>query len=162
MSQPQLRLLALLTALLAAPTVTRPLAAQGTNTDPRPEAMGHDTAMPHDAMMMPHGGFAGDHGHTVSGSYEIATENGATVLKLGADFSLDGAPDPYVVLSPTTRGGDSGALNLGRLKSNRGAQSYALPAHAELSQFKTVIIYCKKYDVTLGSSALAARDDMMH
>jgi hypothetical protein len=124
--------------------------------------MKHDEMMPDHSMapMGPKGTFTGGHGHKTSGAYEIVTREGKTVVKLGEDFSLDGAPDPYLVLSPSDKGGDSKALNLGRLKNNKGSQSYEVPAGTDLSGFHKVIIYCKKHDVTLGIADLAVAGGM--
>ncbi len=105
--------------------------------------------------MEPHGTFVGANKHTVSGSYHLATAGQQKVVELGDDFALDGAPDPYVVLSPTDKGDAQGAINLGRLKKPKGAQSYAVPAGTNLGGFTHVLIYCKKYNATLGQSELA-------
>ena len=104
----------------------------------------------------PHGVFTGANKHTVTGSYQLVSANGGQAVTLGADFNLDGAPDPYVVLSPTDRGDAAGAINLGRLQKPKGAQSYAIPAGTNLGAFSHVLIYCKKYNATLGDSPLAA------
>ena len=105
--------------------------------------------------MEPHGTFAGANKHSVSGSYHVTTAGGGKAVELGSDFVLDGAPDPYVVLSPTDKGDASGAINLGRLRKPKGQQSYAIPAGTDLGAFTHVVIYCKKYNVTLGQSDLA-------
>jgi hypothetical protein len=141
-----------------------PLAAQST--------MAHDSmAMKSDSMhgmmmehaiMQPHGMFAGAHDHTVSGSFSVAEKNGKQVLSLGEDFALDGAPDPYVVLSANDMGSGAGTLNLGRLKSKQGPATFTLPAGTDLAKYSRVLIWCKKYNVTLGQAELAAPDKMMH
>lgn len=114
------------------------------------------------AMSMdPHGVFTGANKHSVTGSYQLVTTGNGHAVTLGADFVLDGAPDPYVVLSPTDKGDAPGAINLGRLQKPKGAQSYAIPAGANLGAFSHVVIYCKKYNVTLGESPLA-QGDMKH
>jgi hypothetical protein len=126
------------------------------------DAMAKDDKMMGHDMMGPHGMFSGGNGHQTTGSYMIAAADGKQWVKLGADFSLDNAPDAYVVLSPTDKGGDRKALNLGKLKSFKGAQAYEIPAGTDLAGFGKVIIYCRKYNVTLGIADLAAPGEMMH
>lgn len=125
------------------------------------DTMGHDMMMDK-GMMDPHGMFAGAHDHKVSGGYAIKDQNGTKVLVLGKDFSLDGAPDPYVVLSASEMGSGAGTLNLGRLKTTEGSSSFTIPAGTDLAKFSSVLIWCKKYDVTLGRADLAAAGAMMH
>lgn len=134
---------------------------------PADSMMGHDKMMHdkmgNDAMMMaPHGMFAGAHDHKVSGGYAIATAEGHQTLQLSGDFALDGAPDPYVVLSADDMGSGTHTLNLGRLKQQRGKSTFAIPAGADLTQYHHVLIWCKKYNVTLGQAELAAGGAMMH
>ena len=113
--------------------------------------------------MMPHGKFTGAHDHTTTGGYEIVMKDGQQVLVLGDDFVLDNAPDPYVVLSPNAMGAGTGALNLGRLRKLKGSSEFRIPAGTDLSQFTKVLIWCKRYDVTLGAADLGApAGEMMH
>ncbi len=154
--------------LLAGTAAVMPLAAQNADTAMmKRDQMKHDTMMKADKMMGhemmgPHGRFSGGNGHKTSGSYEVATAQGKQWVKLGDDFSLDNAPDAYVVISPTDKGGDKKALNLGKLKSFKGAQAYEVPSATDLAGFTKVIIYCKKYNVTLGIADLAVPGEMMH
>ncbi len=150
--------------LLAAAAL--PLAAQD-STMMKQDAMGHDKmAMDHGmmdkGMMAPHGMFAGDHDHIVSGGYSIVDHEGTQTLVLANDFSLDKAPDPYVVLSADEMGSGVHTLILGKLKKQKGASSFAIPAGTDLKQFSHVLIWCKKYNVTLGKAELAGGGMMMH
>ena len=74
------------------------------------------------------------------------------VIKLGSNFSLDGAPDPYVSLgngSRPVKGGTAGVLR--RLK---GAGTYSVPATSTTRNAKQVVIWCRKYAVPLGVARL--------
>jgi hypothetical protein len=75
---------------------------------------------------------------------------------------LDKAPDPYVVLSGNDKGSGAETLNLGVLSSRKGASQYAIPGGTDLSRYRTVLIWCKRYNVTLGRADLAAAGAMMH
>src|SRR5260370_13131986 len=123
--------------LLAVLSVARPLAAQADSA----QAMAHD-AMRHEAMAMSkslHGSFTGVGNHTVSGGFEVVTENGKQVLRFTPDFSLGKAPDPFVILSRTA-GVDQQSLYLGRVKSFSGVATIAIPAGTDLASFSHGVI----------------------
>jgi hypothetical protein len=125
------------------------------------DAMGKD-AMGHDAMAMaPHGAFAGMDGHKARGSFEVVTASGASELRFGKDFSVDKGPDVYVVLSKGEKGGATG-LSLGKLKKFSGEQALAIPAGTDLAVYSHVVLWCKKYDTTMGAAPLASGQGMMH
>ena len=148
--------------LLAAAAL--PLAGQD-STMMKKDAMGHEKmapAMMDKGMGAPHGMFAGAHDHRVSGGYLISEKDGRQSLQLGPDFVLDGAPDPYIVLSADEMGSGARTLNLGALKRKKGTSTFAIPAGTDLAQYSRVLVWCKKYNVTLGTAELAAGGAMMH
>ncbi len=79
------------------------------------------------------------------------------------DFRVTNGPDLYVYLSghPSPRTGaqlhEGAAFEVARLKGNVGNQNYELPADLELSKFKSVAIYCKRFSVMFGSAELITR-----
>jgi hypothetical protein len=115
-----------------------------------------------DEGMAPHAMFSGANRHTVTGGYHIVTEGDKRSLVLDSTFALDGAPDPYIVLSGDEMGSGKGTLNLGRLRQLKGSSTFAIPAGTDLALFHTVVVYCKKFNVTLGRAELAASGPMMH
>jgi pentapeptide MXKDX repeat protein len=125
----------------------------------KPDAMG---AMGHDAMMAPHGIFAGAGDHRAAGGWAVETKSGKTFLVLSPDFTIDKVPDPYVVLTSSGKGMGAGTLNLGKLKSVKGPARIEIPAGTDLKAYSTVLIWCKQYDVNLAQSPLASADAMMH
>jgi hypothetical protein len=159
------RFAGLLAGCLLLSAASTPLLAQDT-TGMRAGAMSGDTMdrgmMMKDDGMAPHGTFSGANRHTVSGAYHIVTEGNRRSLVLDDDFVLDGAPDPYIVLSADRMGSGKGTVNLGRLRTNKGRATFLIPAGTDLSTFHTVVVWCKKYDVTLGHAELTAGDPMMH
>ena len=85
-------------------------------------------------------------------------ENGKPLLRL-EDFSTTNGPDLFVVLSssasPEQDGLKNGAyLQLDALKGNVGNQNYELPADTELSQYKSVVIWCRTFNVVFGYAPL--------
>lgn len=79
------------------------------------------------------------------------------------DFRVTNGPDLYVYLSghPSPRTGtqlhEGAAFEVARLKGNIGSQNYELPADLDLSKFKSVAIYCKRFSVMFGSAQLTTR-----
>ncbi len=94
------------------------------------------------------GMFSGASNHKTSGSVTVTKQDGQYVVELGGDFSLDGAPDPYVALGKQKKPLKGGLIAV--LKSDKGAQRYAIDASAALDGATQVIIWCKKYSVPLG------------
>jgi len=100
---------------------------------------------------------------SVNGSFTL---NPATnVLRLSDDFRIDPGPDLYLILSVAedvaldfqsfSRVVTSGPiLFIAPLSSPSGAQDYAIPAGTDLSQFKTVVIWCKTYSVEFAAAKL--------
>ena len=107
------------------------------------------TAVP---SMAASGTFKGASGHKTSGSVTVTQRGGKMVIRLGSNFSLDGAPDPYVTLgngSRPVKGGTAGIL-----AKNKGSGTYSVPATAITKAAKNVVIWCRKYSVPLGVARL--------
>ncbi len=98
------------------------------------------------------GMFSGASSHKTSGSVTVTKQDGQYVIELGGDFSFDGAPDPYVALGKQKKPLKGGLIAV--LKSDNGAQRYAIDANAALDGATQVIIWCKKYSVPLGVAAI--------
>jgi hypothetical protein len=95
-----------------------------------------------------------------TGTSRIVTKNGRTYIELSKDFTLGDAPAPVVTLYkavvPPKKGYEAGQyLSLAPLKSFKGRQSYVLPANTDLSEYQSVAIWCKKFDVTLAYAPIA-------
>jgi len=98
------------------------------------------------------GSFKGAKGHVTSGSVTVTEQGGKLVIKLGSNFSLDGAPDPYVSMgngSRPVKGGTAGIL-----RKLKGAGTYSVRATSITRGAKEVVIWCKKYAVPLGVARL--------
>jgi flagellar basal body-associated protein FliL len=83
--------------------------------------------------------------------------DGSHLLRL-EDFTVTNGPDLHVLLasspSPTGRADLGDYVDLGSLKGNIGNQNYEIPAGTDLSQFKSVVIYCKPFHVVFSTAAL--------
>lgn len=92
--------------------------------------------------------------------YQLA--DGSHILRL-QDFEVDNGPDLHVYLVPVDPVPSSigveipGFIDLGELKGNIGDQNYELPADLDLSQFKSVVIWCQPFRVPFIAAPLAAQ-----
>jgi hypothetical protein len=98
------------------------------------------------------GTFTGAEGHETSGSVGVYRTEAGWVVGLGADFSLDGAPDPIVGFG--SGGTYDPASKLGPLQSNTGAQVYALPEGVDVGDYLQVYIWCEEFAIPLGVADL--------
>ena len=79
------------------------------------------------------------------------------------NFKVTNGPDLYVYLSshPAPRSSaqlhEGGAFEVARLKGNIGNQNYPLPVDLDLSKFKSVAIYCKRFRTMFSSAELTFR-----
>ncbi|WP_167591576.1 DM13 domain-containing protein [Jiella endophytica] len=103
------------------------------------------------AKTLKSGDFTGASGHDVSGSVRIEETGGKAVLQFSSDFAFDGAPDPKVAFG---RGGYDPKSLLGPLKSDAGAQNYAIPAGLDVSGYNEVWIWCEEFAVPLGMARI--------
>jgi hypothetical protein len=85
----------------------------------------------------------------------IETEPGVFVVRL-EDFEVRNGPDLYVYLSPERDGYAEGAIELGRLKADKGNQNYAVPAGVDPADVGSVVIWCKQFSVLFAWARLGA------
>ena len=105
------------------------------------------------------------HEHASSGAVRVLElADGSRVLRFEGLDTSDG-PDLRVWLTdaPVLEGNagwhvfdDGRYLDLGELKANRGDQNYSIPAEADLADFTSVSVWCRRFAVSFGAAALAA------
>jgi hypothetical protein len=90
--------------------------------------------------------------HAISGNWTV----NATAVSFAQNFKTDRGPDLKVFLSKKKIQSITDRENilkyskyLGKLRSFNGAQTYGL-SNVDLSQYASVVIYCKKYTVVWG------------
>ena len=105
-------------------------------------------------------------GHFHSGAHE--TKGTATVFQLAdgkktlrlTDFATSNGPDVHVYLVASDDAKDNeavtkaGFIDVGSLKGNIGDQNYDLPADADLTKYRAVTIWCKRFSVNFGTAPL--------
>ena len=101
-----------------------------------------------------------------NGAHE--TKGTATVFQLAdgkktlrlTDFATSNGPDVHVYLVAADDAKDNdavtkaGFIDVGSLKGNIGDQNYDLPANADLTKYRAVTIWCKRFSVNFGTAPL--------
>ena len=100
--------------------------------------------------------------HKTEGRATIYQEaDGKLVLRL-TNFKTSNGPDVHVILVATTDAMDDAnflkdnteKLELGKLKGNEGDQNYEIPTGTDLTKFRTVSIYCERFNANFGAAPL--------
>ena len=100
--------------------------------------------------------------HQTSGRATIYQEpDGRLVLRL-TNFKTSNGPDVHVVLIAAKDADDDAnflksdveRVELGKLKGNEGDQNYVIPGGTDLTKFKTVSIYCERFNANFGAAPL--------
>jgi len=100
--------------------------------------------------------------HATSGRATVYQEaDGKLVLRL-TNFKTSNGPDVHVILVATKDAMDDAnflkdnteKLELGKLKGNEGDQNYEIPAGTDLTKFRTVSIYCERFNANFGAAPL--------
>jgi hypothetical protein len=100
--------------------------------------------------------------HQTSGRATIYQEaDGKLVLRL-TNFKTSNGPDVHVILVAAKDADDdanflksgTSRLELGKLKGNEGDQNYEIPTGTDLAKFKTVSIYCERFNANFGAAPL--------
>jgi hypothetical protein len=91
---------------------------------------------------------------TVAGNATLGkTSDGKVILRFENLNSANG-PDLHVYLSkqasPATTQQVMDGVEVGKLKATTGASNYELAASTDVTQFKSVVIYCKSFSVVFG------------
>ncbi|MEV0293536.1 DM13 domain-containing protein [Nocardia sp. NPDC050710] len=135
----------------AAPTVVPSAAPNGTPAadPPRPETLSQGTLISHE--------------HATTGTVHILRlPDGSRVLRLENLDTSDG-PDVHVWLTdqPVTDSAaswtsfdDGDYVDLGKMKGNKGSQNYTIPAEVDLSRFRSVDLWCDRFNVSFGAATL--------
>ena len=98
--------------------------------------------------------------HATSGVTRVLRlEDGMRIVRLEG-FATENGPDLFVYLSSNAADGaeeafDDDIVNLGRLKGNQGDQNYDLPADVDLDRFRSVVIWCDRFNAAFGAAPLA-------
>jgi len=84
----------------------------------------------------------------------IETAPGTFVVRL-EDFAVRNGPDLYLYLSPEADGYAGGAIELGKLKADKGNQNYDVPAGVDPAAAASVVVWCRQFSVLFAVAPLA-------
>lgn len=101
-------------------------------------------------------------------SLEHETRGVASIVRLGdgrrlvrlENFATSSGPDVIVILSDASAAGEAGAfddgrfVSLGTLKGNVGSQNYDIPASVDLSKYRSVVVWCRRFNVAFGAAPI--------
>ena len=105
------------------------------------------------------------HEHTSSGTVELVQLPDGRFQVILRELSTSDGPDVRVWLTdrevvPGKEGwevfDDGKVVDLGALKGNHGLLVYDVPAGTDVSQFKSVTIWCRRFSVSFGAAPLSA------
>jgi hypothetical protein len=108
------------------------------------------------ATVLSRGSFVSGEHRTRGSALLVRLPDGRRVVRL-EQFDTSDGPDVYVVLASTAAGsgGVGNHVNLGHLKATSGNQNYELAASVDTSAFRSVVIWCRRFDAVFGSAPLA-------
>jgi len=99
--------------------------------------------------------------HPTSGNatvYQLA--DGTRVLRF-TDFKTSNGPDVHIYLVAADDATDNesvtkaGFIDLGSIKGNIGDQNYTLGSDTDLSKYRAVSVWCKRFSVNFGAAPLS-------
>lgn len=83
----------------------------------------------------------------------VETSPGEWIVRF-EEFSVRNGPDLFVYLSPNPDGYADGAIELAPLKATDGSFNTEVPAGTDVSEVRSVIIWCKAFGVLFASAPL--------
>lgn len=99
--------------------------------------------------------------HETKGSANIyQLGDGSRVLRF-TNFTTSNGPDVHVYMVASNDAVDSasvlrvGFIDLGAIKANIGDQNYRLSQDIDLSRYRAVSVWCKRFSVNFGAAPLA-------
>jgi hypothetical protein len=98
--------------------------------------------------------------HTGSGAVQLLKQIDGTYIVRLESFQVENGPKLEVYFSKAIKPSSSAAvssagfINLGDLKSTNGSQNYLVPVGTDVSQFKSVVIWCTTFSVNFISAPL--------
>lgn len=129
-------------------------------TAPAPGASGSPAAPAAQPAVLSSGEFRNLEHETEGTAKIVRLADGSRVVRL-EEFRTSSGPDVVVILSSTPATEDSwGAyddgdfVNLGELRGNVGNQNYKIPANVDLAKYRSVVIWCRRFNVAFGAAPM--------
>lgn len=98
--------------------------------------------------------------HATEGKVSVVTEKEKRFLEFDQNFKTNEGPDLYVILYRSDKPPVSGIkekdyVSVARLQKISGNQRYILPTNVKPNEFKSVAIWCRKFNATFGYASLS-------
>ncbi len=100
--------------------------------------------------------------HPTSGTATIyRTGDGSRILRF-TNFKTSNGPDVHIYMVAAADANDNatveraGFIDLGPMKGNEGDQNYTLASNVDLSKYRAVSVWCKRFSFNFGTAPLAA------
>jgi hypothetical protein len=141
-------------------TAHAPTAAGGATASGAPSASGAQTSAPAAARptVVAHGSFSSLAHRTTGDVTLVRLADGSQAIRI-VDLSTSDGPDVRVWLSDRSvdaaGDADNGRwLELGPLRGNRGSLTYRVPAGTDAGDYKSLVLWCKRFSVGFGAAPL--------
>ncbi|MEB3178873.1 MAG: DM13 domain-containing protein [Nostocaceae cyanobacterium] len=97
--------------------------------------------------------------HPTKGMVRVVSENGKKLLEFDQAFKTDNGPDLFVILHRSEAPPISGIkekdyASIAKLQKTSGTQRYTIPDGVNIANFKSVAIWCRKFNATFGYAPL--------
>ena len=96
----------------------------------------------------------GDFFHRTSGTAIIEFSEAGGTLYFDKRFSTVNGPDLFVYLATDKSANDF--VNVGRLQSSSGEQTYTIPEDIDLEKYSNVLVWCRAFGVLFGNAELSS------
>ncbi|MBW4630761.1 MAG: DM13 domain-containing protein [Iphinoe sp. HA4291-MV1] len=98
--------------------------------------------------------------HPTQGKVRVVNDNGKRYLEFDQSFKTDSGPDLFVILyrseTPPVSGiKEKDYVSIARLQKTSGTQRYRVPENVKLANFKSVAVWCRKFNATFGYANLS-------
>lgn len=102
--------------------------------------------------------------HPTQGTASIyRSADGTRILRL-TDFKTTNGPDVHIYVVAAENPGNNASVknaefvDLGVMKGNVGDQNYALGSDIDLSRYRSVVVWCKRFSFNFGYAPLTASE----
>lgn len=135
--------------------------SQSTSAMAESPAMAHSAMGAEDPEKLASGRFHSNAHETRGLATIVRLEDGRRFLRL-TEFATSNGPDVRVYLVAAADAQEeaavkaAGFVDLGELKGNIGDQNYEIPADLDLTRYRAVSIWCRRFSVNFGAAPLAA------
>jgi len=113
-------------------------------------------------LVLAHGTFRNGEHRTTGTALLLKLADGRTFVRL-QDLDTSNGPDVRIWLSAADAQASDGIVHsseyvdLGGLKANHGNQNYLVPTGTDLPSFRSVVVWCRRFEVVFGASPLGAQ-----